>query len=164
MNTPFRIDNPKGNSFDLSGVNYFEYGPGFQNNIELRWSFFSGFYMSLGYLRIEGFKYKIEYDKRVRSIGLNTYNTGLKMVIRRETEAMPEYGAGFNYVTEFGLSFGAGAFIPITFSNKPKVSILVKNADEAILESDLALLKDRIQDEFPEIGLPKIFLSLGYNF
>lgn len=88
----------------------------------------------------------IKYDRRERTIGNNLYDGDLKIVQKRKTGIAPAVGFGFQYDFSNGISINT-SFAMAFFNDIPTPSTIISSSAE-ISESDLELLKDKIDEEY----------------
>lgn len=131
--------------------------------VELRWSPWAfGFYFSLGYLKTEGDQLTLTYDKRLRIIGENAYDTGYTAEVQGRPYGGGALGWGINHVFEMGLSLGGGFLVGWAEPQKPEVSVY--GFDQAVSQTDQDALAQDIQDNDPHTSQMMFHLSVGYNF
>ncbi|OGG95477.1 MAG: hypothetical protein A2527_07120 [Candidatus Lambdaproteobacteria bacterium RIFOXYD2_FULL_50_16] len=131
--------------------------------VELRitpWPF--GFYFSGGYVRTEEEYFTQTFDKRSRTIGSGTYNTGFEVDVRAPRYVSAAFGMGINHVQTNGFSWGFGFIGGSSLRKDLKVSIT--GWDEAPSAEDLAEFEDYVNKTASYSGGGILVLSLGYNF
>lgn len=88
----------------------------------------------------------IKYDYRERVIGNNIYEGNIDIVQTRKSGIAPALGFGYEYDFSNGLAVNTN-FAMAFFNDIPTAKITVKS-DKTILESDLKLLKKKIDYEY----------------
>ncbi len=123
-----------------------------------------GAFISLGALFIDADKERIDFDKRVRTIGSNSYDAAVKIELERPPAVRSAAGLGFNHVFSNGVSMSAEAFFALGDIPNPRISI---TSDTPIAASDKEALVRRISEKFTDNIHNRYHLvqiGIGFNF
>lgn len=134
------------------------------HSLELRWSPWEfGLFFSVGGLLIERQVDRFEYDKRLRILGDNAYQTDLKLTTEREAGGSVGAGLGFTHIYDWGLNLSGGWFVGV--DNRTKTfTIETPNAESTVADSDLDELREdlRWRERMNPLGI--FHLAVGWNF
>jgi hypothetical protein len=138
----------------------FDYGD--RTAIEIRFSPETfGVYLAIGAIITEPDKEQVIWDERPRTVGANSYVTGLTADIEGKASTIPAVGAGINHVFAGGLSLGAGFLVGVREEEKPDVEVTATNSD--VSDADLARFRKKVRSDFNDVPL-MMHLAIGYNF
>ena len=152
--------------YNQRGVQHADESLGRRNSFELRispWEF--GFYFAFGLLRVYGDSQHVLYDERARVVGDGAYVTAIDLDVRGKPKTAGAVGFGFNHVTDFGLSLGAGILVGLDQPDPPEIDIQYTNSAgvDVVPQSDKDKFRAEVEDDFSDT--PFIFhLAIGYNF
>lgn len=162
-NSEYSNDENTRTEFDQSGATTSAGVYSQRKAVELRITPFAvGFYISAGYLTHEADEIEYSFDTRSRYIGSNYYTTGFDAKIVGEAYQSTTIGLGFNHVTKFGLSFGAGLMGGT--STERKHTVTLSSFDVDVAAADKQALEDRILKDFDGTGSGMLHAGIGYNF
>lgn len=82
-----------------------------------------GVFFSLGVLATDLDKERLFFDRRVRTIGNNTYDTAVEIEIERPDAVRFAAGLGFYHVFSNGISLNADMFFALGSVAEPRISI-----------------------------------------
>lgn len=128
------------------------------------WDF--GLFFSFGIIKSGEDREEIVFDRRQRSIGSNSYDTGLNIQMLQEPYTAPTIGLGINHVYRNGFSFSLGMLVVIkNFDQNVTVtttnsSVIVVDQNELKREVEI-YLKDH---PWEETSSTFFHTSIGYNF
>lgn len=123
-----------------------------------------GAFFSFGVLATNVDKEQLVFDKRVRTIGNNTYDTAVEIELERPNEVRPAAGLGFNQVFSNGISLTADIFFALGSIAEPRIAI---RSDSPIADSDAEQLKRIISENYTDNIHNRFHLvqiGMGYNF